>query len=418
MEEDSDLIKLKYFEFELKRVIEFLYKDGVDRIVFWADSVDGIFGVFQDGDRFFEFTVYENGEIEYSPAKGGTRKDAYSIPRFNRNKKKRCSGGKSYSCGNSCISNSKKCRIGLSEKEKDVTQRLMTNRTSAVDLAAAESGARLYGVPTPVYAVYRERYRSNYPNSLEKAKKMSKEVEIEDIKEDKDTIVFTIGGISGDDKSGYRLKDKIDGMGIPNTHTVRVSNMGFDVRTKEEEEQGIDRGIDGKPVGAEFPVRTLRLFTRTAIQERENPAAIRAAANAIAYKEKYPGKKIAIVGHSGGGMAAREAAELLEMKGQQVKVIAIGSPHLGLNSPTKDTTTIATTGDPILKVSKNSVMNGVWINEIQGHGLENYLTSGAVRSYMKESLGNSKKRMKRSVSKKKRSDSLSLQELESILAMA
>lgn len=420
------------FLLALKQKIDLVYQDGIDRILNWDIDGDTIVGMFQDGAKAFNFTLSAEDGLDYGPSQKGVqqvmdslmldypflqdkpRGYAYSYLLSLRQDKavqKKCTSPTAYSCGDSCINNKKRCRVkgasiaspqelrslieagkkvksgGGASQVKNNTPQIPPMAGALGKAGAIAAGAALLGVPVATYVAFRTNYRDGFKESANQAKMMAAGAEVPDLEKDKTNITFTVGGFAGDAKGGERIKAELEkaDMGLGNHHIQEISNEGFDVRTAEEESLGIDRSeASGNGVGAEFPVRALRTFMRSAIQQGRNPVAVKVASQAYAYHQKYPDKPISLVGHSAGGITVREAAEILEQMGvKNVKTVAIGSPHFGLTEATQDNLTIATKQDPILQATGHSVMNGAWFDSVKGHQIKDYFGDDTVREFLK-----------------------------------
>jgi hypothetical protein len=80
----------------------------------------------------------------------------------------------------------------------------------------------------------------------------------------------------------------------------------------------------------------LQMLYDNATQKLNNADAIDAAAHAMMYKRLFPDKDIHFIGHSGGGIVAAEAMEILKQKNIKSKGFLIATPYFGLTELKKD----------------------------------------------------------------------------------
>jgi pimeloyl-ACP methyl ester carboxylesterase len=171
---------------------------------------------------------------------------------------------------------------------------------------------------------------------------------------------------------------------LTNHHIVSVTNEDFDIRTPQE----VAAGAEFKDLPpTEFSKRAFAAFTRASLVQGRNPTAVKIAAQAYAHHQEYPEKPITLIGHSAGGIASHEAAEILQKMGVKVKVVALGSPYFGLTEPTEDTVTLASKKDPIIAATGNSVMKGMWFNDVEDHSINAYFTNPESNKFLKAHLG-------------------------------
>lgn len=134
--------------------------------------------------------------------------------------------------------------------------------------------------------------------------------------------------------------------------------------------------------------RDLSMLANNAVEHKEHADAKDIAAQILMYHRSYPDKPLRIVAHSGGGIAAAEAAEILNRKGIKVKVAAIGTPHFGLTDlPPTQLVTIASTGDFMmnLPVQNRHKITDVTAHNWVGHGgTQGYGSSKQMEAALKE----------------------------------
>jgi hypothetical protein len=136
-----------------------------------------------------------------------------------------------------------------------------------------------------------------------------------------------------------------------------------------------------------------------------NQDAVDLAANLFAYAREYPNKRINIVAHSTGGMATKEALEIISkmevksdkkhkaMAGKDVvkrfNVVLMGTPHFGYTeNVSPNMRTITSAQDPLsILPSQSSGARHQWISSVKGHGSKQYLSDPYVRESMREAFG-------------------------------
>lgn len=432
----------------LKQVIESSFSGGIDAMLGYKSEPDGtVNGQFRDANEVYNFTISPANKLTYIEADQDSKQPHKSKPKpepSNQPKQdsglvtldsRKCKEGKP--CGGTCIARGRRCNVKLNGQAANlmnqVRERLKGKNGSqqgqqgqaglgspaalpAIPVTlggmgqagAIAAGALLVGMPVATYTAVRANYRKGYDESAKQAKEMASGVEVPDLGDDKTHVTFAVGGFAGDSKGGERVANELKSkdMGLGNHHIEWMRNDEFDVRTKKELEQGISRGKDdGNPVkGIEFPVRALQTFMRTTLNQGRNPVAVKLAAQAYAYHQKYPDKPINLVGHSAGGITVRETAELLEKMGVKSKVVAIGSPHFGIAEPTEDNITIATAKDPILNATGNAVMKGTWFNSVKGHQIKDYFGDPEVREFLSLHLNPLSERPENKKTKRSRGD--------------
>jgi hypothetical protein len=281
-----------------------------------------------------------------------------------------CSPSKSKPCGASCISKGLTCR----KSQLQVAQ---------------EVGAETVNLPLPFYKKVRNKYRANFARSASRAKKYSDSVSVGDAS-GKKNITLTIGGFSGDSKGGERLKKSLEEHGYEKDHHIHpISNEDFDLQpdgTLIANNSALRETI--------FPIKAYTKLLQTTLRDGYNKTSIKIAGTAYAYKQKYPNHQINLVGHSAGGIASHEAAEILESKlNIKTQVVAIGSPYYGITNPTEKTATFATKNDKV--TSFGNVMNGKWINDVPGHGIDDFFGSTKFRKSLKSFLNTKKERQQK-----------------------
>ena len=105
-------------------------------------------------------------------------------------------------------------------------------------------------------------------------------------------ISFFVGGFGGvSGKEGDLIGEEFSAM-FPNHHVVGVESPEFDITAKEGD----------RVYHPSFLMRAAKTVVGDALKEGRNPVAVRLAARAYAYHQKYPDKPLNLIGQSGGGM--------------------------------------------------------------------------------------------------------------------
>jgi hypothetical protein len=274
-------------------------------------------------------------------------KDRLVTPvRQDRMDKANCKVGKE--CGDICIPKKSVCR----ENNPQSSKSLKINEVNigvGIAKAGMALGAATIGVPLTTYAVQKVRFQTGFSKSAELAKEQAKNYPVPD-----------------DLKAGYRsVKDQsnADGAEVESRHTQnKVNQITFftggvgGVKGLEADYMGQQIGRmlpDHHVVGIESPEQEivaekgetvlspsfLKKATRALLKDNlvkgRSDVAVRIAARAYAYHQKFPDKPINLMGQSGGGMPTREAYEILDKLGvKDVRVTTTGSPYFGLTRPT------------------------------------------------------------------------------------
>lgn len=410
------------FLLALKTLINKIYQDGVEEFLDWDIQGESIIGTFRDGTKVFDFTLDESG-LDYGPSGKGAKQvmdsvlsnypflegenEAYIktfLESFRKDNKKNCTSPTAYSCGNSCINNKKRCQIkgnsiaapeqiksvveaGKQVKEsggKGTARQQVSPFSGAMGKAGAiAAGAALLGVPVASFVAIRNNYRKGYEESKNQAIEMARTIDVPDLSDEKTHITFATGGFAEDGKGGERLSKSLQELGLTNHHITAIGNEEFNIIDPGE----VSNRPNDKDIGiAELVLRANRTFFRTSVIQGRNPVAVKIAAQGIAYKQKYPDRQINLIGHSAGGLSSREAAEILELAGIKVKMVAIGSPWLGMTEPTENNITFASNKDYVIQSSGYSVMNGAWVNGVKGHQIKAYFEDEEFKTLLKNHL--------------------------------
>lgn len=149
--------------------------------------------------------------------------------------------------------------------------------------------------------------------------------------------------VDPDGKGGFVKRGYLSRRGIDETMS-RVFGEKEWARIRDEEVRKSSWYQETEPVVRQI-VRyssDLKMLFDNATQKHRNPDAVKAAAYAMAAKRLFPDKEIDFVAHSGGGIAAAEALEILKVKGIKARAAVVGTPHFGMTSLSReDLVTIA-----------------------------------------------------------------------------
>lgn len=280
-----------------------------------------------------------------------------------------------------CIPKDSKCAsekgVQLKESEGEIGKLL-------TPIAA---GAALVGMPTAAYVATVASYQGNIDNSVKEVQQMAAKIEPNELENfnNKEQITFVSPGFGrgmGKVREGLlieRLKGEV-GNAVGKKHGLVVhQNEDFNV-TKFK---GIDESEDFDkndlksyfaPAGQEgaylkhFLKDATKQILNTTLVKKKNPEALKLAAKALAYNQKYPNKPINIVGYSAGGMISGEAEEILSRSGvKNVKVVNFGTPYFGMLKEKPNVISVHSKGDPITKLFPTRKQYAKPIDDVRGH---------------------------------------------------
>lgn len=262
---------------------------------------------------------------------------------------------------------------------------------------AIKAGTVLFGLSVGAYSFVRDRYRGNFANSAATAESQAKGVKVEKLPKTKPYITFCVDGFSDRDAPNRgkvveeMLRDS-DPQFFSKHHMVSVGGPEFNE---------LDNTPEGTPEALKEPIRIFKAAMRvagTALIEGKNPQSVELAAQAYAYAKRYPDRQINMVGHSAGGLVIGEAAEILKLMpdgdaiAKNLRVVSLGTPYFGMTEQVagkgKDakgsTITISSSGDYLGVLPK---LNGVMVNTVKGHGIEDYMNDPRVVTKVTGALG-------------------------------
>ncbi|MCC5618185.1 hypothetical protein LC605_24490 [Nostoc sp. CHAB 5836] len=301
----------------------------------------------------------------------------------------KCSKGKP--CGDKiCIPKSSKCNIGNKQVLKTPGNKKNNNAGYATlgvgiggTLGTATIAAGL-GVLTAAKLIeIKNRYQANFATSAISAEIESRSMKVPKLEKDVNTVILAVGGFGTEDaySESVVLKNNIESLGLKGLHVEPQSYAGFNVPTKPH-----DRASAGKSAQ-----EARDLFIKTVVDTGYNPVAVTVAARLMAYQKANPGKEYQLMGHSGGGLIAQEAHEILHKAKINIKTTAIGSPDVGLIPGTGDLVTTTSRHDKILKLSNGRGVNGKAFNNVEGHAQNEYFADKDFRNFITQRLASSRK---------------------------
>lgn len=134
-----------------------------------------------------------------------------------------------------------------------------------------------------------------------------------------------------------------------------------------------------------------------------NQDAVDLASSLFAHATAYPDKRVNLIAHGAGGLATKEALEILSRmevkKGNRVikgkdlvgkfNVVLLGTPHFGYTETVaQNTRTVTSPNDPFSRIPfSGGGMRPQWISSVKGHKPSDYLSDASVREAIRESFG-------------------------------
>lgn len=281
------------------------------------------------------------------------------------------------------------------------------------------AGATVAGVGIGVWEKMKSDYRNGLPESAkiaaERAKRMNvrpptpsnpsgqylRRAASEDGKRTgSENITFVVGG--GRNQGSQAMIDELRRAGEGKDASEgdkwlsRNNFVAFDLREsgsrKQEQLGGIDESVE-----------MMGDFYRNHRRGR-NQDAVDLASSVLAYSLAYPDKRISLVAHGAGGLATKEAMEIISkaeirragkktIKGvdlvQKINVTMLGTPDFGYTKTVApNTRTIVSSQDPISKIPFfGGAKRPQWISSVKGHSSRSYLRDPSVREALRESFG-------------------------------
>jgi tape measure domain-containing protein len=163
-----------------------------------------------------------------------------------------------------------------------------------------------------------------------------------ELKDGTKRVMFVSAGFAGKQgMQGHNIAEQIRPLVPETTEVIPFENREFDVNASEvgpESSMG-----DLAQWGSEVMGNMLKI-----LELGYNPAAVRMATEAYAYSQQNPDVGIDLVGHSAGGMIAREAQAILAQMGVKSNVLSMATPFAGVVDPqTANAASIMGEGDPL-----------------------------------------------------------------------
>lgn len=262
------------------------------------------------------------------------------------------------------------------------------------DIATAiQAGGVLLGVGLSIYNHFKDNYQGNFAVSANTAISRSRTIDVPNVG-NKQFFTFTVDGFSvdNDPNNGSKLSQKLQEVApefMNRHHVVPIDSNDFSELAKLP--------VD-TPGVLKAPVQVVTATSKTlstTMLEGSNPKAIDMAAQVLAYRNKYPGKRINLVGFGSGGMVVNEAVEILHAVDKNIaknlRVTNIATPHFGITSQragTGDGTgrhlTVTSGKDPLNIFPK---INPVSVNTVSTHSIDAYLDDDRARSVILDGLG-------------------------------
>ena len=213
-----------------------------------------------------------------------------------------------------------------------------------------------------------------------------------------ENVTFVVGG--GQSASSTEMlkelrREGVDGSRLTSGDDWLAKNNFVPFDLKESRVMGTGDSLDEA-------TRSLGDFVRNRKRGR-NQDAVDLASSMFAHAMAYPEKKLNVVAHGAGGLATKEALEILSrmevkkgnrvIKGvdlvRRVNVVMLGTPHFGYTeSVAPNTRTIASAQDPISRLPiVGAGLRPQWISSVKGHSPKEYLSDPSVREALRESFG-------------------------------
>lgn len=302
----------------------------------------------------------------------------YSQSRTDAIKKAVCKVGKP--CNDVCIPKKSVCRESGQSGSQSLKSPFLAS--SGIIKAGMAIGATTLGIPLATYAVQKARFQNGFAKSAELAKKQSEDYPVPDkLEAGYRSIADQVGSDGAEVKSRY-TKNKVDQItfftgGVGGIKGLEADYMGQQLGKMlpdhhvvgiESPEQEIVPEKGEKVFHPRFLQKAARTLLKDNLTKGRSEVAVRIAARAYAYHQKFPDKPINLVGQSGGGMPTREAYEILDKMGvKDVRVVTTGSPYFGLTRP-NGLSLIDPDVDPVEKIYGITMPNKTKV-KANGHSL-------------------------------------------------
>jgi tape measure domain-containing protein len=220
-------------------------------------------------------------------------------------------------------------------------QEEFTEEAAQVQEAAFRVGG---GVMRVAAQPFRIRKRVMLAQSVEEAQRLAKEAQVDESQAARDaqSISLVTGGIDFDEGRNTDFAYNAVKSVLPNSHAVPVVN---DWSNRKETLGALYQARTAAMGEGSGPMPVDRLL-QVAIETGQNQDAIKMAAQAMAYRERFPEKQINLLGTSGGSYVVEEAIAILERAGvKNIKGAGIAAPFAGLTQTASDENFQAHVGD-------------------------------------------------------------------------
>ena len=249
---------------------------------------------------------------------------------------------------------------------------------------AAIATVALGGIGASTYLATKKRYRDGLAESATMAEDRAANIQVGKVKQRQKTIVFGVGGaayesISPTVRTGQRI--------------IKASKLAFS-RDKGKDFKGVP--IDNSINNHLSPERGNRLertrdLARLLWQRHtagRSETAVNLAANVIAYADKYPDRRLVMIGQSMGGLDVHEAQEILkisrpELEGRLVS-FAVGSFYGGFTKPFGEDYTLGSPND--LATTYLPTRNKVDFANVKGHSQGSYFLDEEVKQFVQDKI--------------------------------
>lgn len=319
------------------------------------------------------------------------RSDAY-ISAFleTRLDKAKCGPG-SKPCGERCIKKEWEC-------QKDKTQQTLSQARSGIHFGAGTGlglmmgAAAIAGIAATAKQAkqVRDEYRSGFGQSAEIAKEKAKDIVVPKLGKNIHTVAIAIGGFGTEDafSESTKLVDNLKKSGVDKG--VQFHPMAYpelNVASPITEKDLADPVKAAQKIKASVQEATSN-FIKTVFKEKQNPIAIKAAAQVLAYHRENPDKEYQIISHSGGGFAAQEAYHILKEAGVKIKATAIGTPDVGILPPSPDDgiVTAVGDGDQLLRGFAGAAVGKKTFRGVTSHGQDQYFENPDFQAFIRGRL--------------------------------
>jgi tape measure domain-containing protein len=245
---------------------------------------------------------------------------------------------------------------------------VVTNDKAAQAQALQELAEKLEDIVVYPRAAVIDTYKQGAKESAKdlSARMESEATPIEKLDDHIRRVAFVSAGFSATEgKQSHNMAAEVAKYAGDDVKIVPFENREFEV-TKDAAADGV----------AAWILDVLNTVSGT-IEKGYNPSAVRMAAEAYQYKMANPEVDIDLVGHSAGGLIAKEAQEILKHLGVDSRTLAMGTPNVGAfqsNTPTAEG--LMGVGDVMQFISDQSSLT---MSDAAGHEFPKYAEDPEVR---------------------------------------